>query len=104
MLIAFLVLFHTRLRQIASDACQNALGSAEFYEHTKTESWNTTIINSILKSLISESTPPTAVLPPLNTQLIAPSSNILFLPPRSTNLKPYLPLLQLRRRRKMMRK
>ncbi|KAF7946775.1 hypothetical protein EAE96_009758 [Botrytis aclada] len=48
---------YTRLRQIASDACQNALGSAEFYEHSKTESWNTTIINSILKSLISESTP-----------------------------------------------
>jgi hypothetical protein len=57
-------------------ACQNALGSAEFYEHSKTESWNTTIIvclplsagsvaspnikplqNSILRSLISESSP-----------------------------------------------
>ncbi|ESZ97426.1 putative dynein light chain (Tctex1) [Sclerotinia borealis F-4128] len=48
---------YTRLKQIANDACQNALGSADFYEHTKTESWNTTIINSILKSLISESTP-----------------------------------------------
>ncbi|KAM3072386.1 hypothetical protein ACMFMG_009190 [Clarireedia jacksonii] len=48
---------YTRLRQIANDACQSALGGAEFYEHSKTESWNTTIINSILKSLISESSP-----------------------------------------------
>ncbi|KAI6709591.1 hypothetical protein JHW43_007861, partial [Diplocarpon mali] len=38
-------------------ACQSALGNAEFYEHSKTESWNTTIINSILRSLISESSP-----------------------------------------------
>jgi len=48
---------YTRLKQIANDACQNALGSAEFYEHQKTETWNTTIINSILRSLISESSP-----------------------------------------------
>ncbi|TVY68881.1 hypothetical protein LSUE1_G005534 [Lachnellula suecica] len=47
----------TRLKQIANDACQNALGSTDFYEHNKTESWNTTIINSILRSLISESSP-----------------------------------------------
>jgi len=48
---------YTRLKQIANDACQSALGATEFYEHSKTESWNTTIINSILKSLISESSP-----------------------------------------------
>ncbi|KAH8596359.1 tctex-1 family protein [Bisporella sp. PMI_857] len=48
---------YTRLRQIATDACQSALGSTEFYEHSKTEQWNTTIINSILKALISESSP-----------------------------------------------
>merc|ERR1711900_24443 len=48
---------YTRLKQIANDACQSALGSAEFYEHAKTEAWNTTIINSILRSLISESSP-----------------------------------------------
>ncbi|KAG9234367.1 Tctex-1 [Amylocarpus encephaloides] len=47
----------TRLKQIASDACQSALGGAEYYDHGKTETWNTTIINSILKSLISESSP-----------------------------------------------
>ncbi|KAF8864967.1 tctex-1 family protein [Acephala macrosclerotiorum] len=48
---------YTRLKQIANDACQSALGSAEFYEHPKTEAWNTTIINNILRSLISESSP-----------------------------------------------
>ncbi|RDW91223.1 hypothetical protein BP5796_02388 [Coleophoma crateriformis] len=48
----------TRLKQIANDACSSALGSAEFYEHGKTEAWNTTIINSMLKSIISESSPP----------------------------------------------
>lgn len=47
----------TRLRQIATDACQSAIGSAEYYEHSKVEGWNSTIINSILKAVISESTP-----------------------------------------------
>jgi len=47
----------TRLKQIANDACQSALGSTDYYEHSKTEAWNTTIINSILRSLISESSP-----------------------------------------------
>ncbi|KAH9900240.1 tctex-1 family protein [Xylariomycetidae sp. FL2044] len=46
-----------RLKQIASDACQVAIGNADYYEHSKVESWNTTIINSILKAVISESTP-----------------------------------------------
>jgi len=48
----------TRLKQIATDACESALGSAEYYEHSKTEHWNTVIINTILRSLISESSPP----------------------------------------------
>ncbi|KAI5923203.1 Tctex-1 [Camillea tinctor] len=47
----------TRLRQIAMDACHAAIGSAEYYEHSKVEGWNSTIINSILRALISESTP-----------------------------------------------
>ncbi|ERT02996.1 dynein light chain [Sporothrix schenckii 1099-18] len=53
----------TRLKQITEDACQSAIGSAEFYEHEKTESWNTTIINSILKALISESATGTSGAP-----------------------------------------
>ncbi|RYP55822.1 hypothetical protein DL769_010046 [Monosporascus sp. CRB-8-3] len=48
---------HTRLKQIATDACQSAIGSAEYYEHSKVEGWNSSIINSILKAVISESTP-----------------------------------------------
>jgi hypothetical protein len=47
----------TRLKQIATDACQSAIGSAEYYEHGKVVGWNSTIINSILKNVISESTP-----------------------------------------------
>ncbi|KAF2142319.1 uncharacterized protein K452DRAFT_297633 [Aplosporella prunicola CBS 121167] len=44
----------TRLKQIATDACESAVGSAESYIHTSTQEWNNTIINSILKALISE--------------------------------------------------
>ncbi|KAI2625931.1 Tctex-1 [Hypoxylon sp. NC1633] len=47
----------TRLKQIAMDACQSAIGSAEYYEHPKVEGWNATIINAILRAVISESTP-----------------------------------------------
>ncbi|UKZ61943.1 uncharacterized protein TrAtP1_003204 [Trichoderma atroviride] len=46
-----------RLKQIATDVCNNAIGSAEFYDHAKTEQWNSTIISSMLKALISEATP-----------------------------------------------
>ncbi|CAK7213367.1 hypothetical protein SBRCBS47491_001781 [Sporothrix bragantina] len=53
----------TRLKQIAEDACHSAIGSAEFYEHEKTENWNSTIINSILKALIAESTSATGGAP-----------------------------------------
>jgi len=44
----------SRLKEIANDACASALSSASSYEHTSTESWNTAIINTILQSLISE--------------------------------------------------
>ncbi|KAF6813009.1 Dynein light chain Tctex-type [Colletotrichum plurivorum] len=46
-----------RLKQIATDACQSAIGSAEFYDHAQTEQWNAQIISSVLKAVISESTP-----------------------------------------------
>ncbi|KAI5844119.1 Tctex-1 [Tricharina praecox] len=46
-----------RLKQIATDACTLALEKAEAYEHTRTEAWNTQIINHILRALISESQP-----------------------------------------------
>ncbi|KAK8180433.1 Tctex-1, partial [Phyllosticta capitalensis] len=35
-------------------ACDAAIGKAESYVHASTAEWNETIINSILKSLISE--------------------------------------------------
>jgi hypothetical protein len=44
----------TRLRQISSEACSAALGSATIYDHSQTATWNNTIINSVLKQLISE--------------------------------------------------
>ncbi|TQS34619.1 hypothetical protein Golomagni_04990 [Golovinomyces magnicellulatus] len=44
---------HNRLKQIANDACHLALGEAEYYEHSKTESWNTTIIVRHFHSLLS---------------------------------------------------
>ncbi|KAI0134770.1 Tctex-1 [Xylariales sp. AK1849] len=53
----------TRLKQIAADACQSAIGSADYYEHSRVQGWNSAIINSILKSLISECTPAGALTP-----------------------------------------
>jgi hypothetical protein len=44
-----------RLKQICNDACDSALTTASAYDHAATKSWNDTIINSILKALISES-------------------------------------------------
>lgn len=55
---------HNRLKQITNDACHLALGEAEYYDHSKTESWNTTIINSILRALISESSSTPGGTPP----------------------------------------
>jgi len=47
----------TRIKQICSDACKTALGESTTYTHSMTETWNTNIINGILRSMISESTP-----------------------------------------------
>lgn len=54
----------SRLRQIATDAANQAIGSAEFYDHAQTEKWNATIINFILKALIAESSPDDKDAPP----------------------------------------
>ncbi|KAF9693762.1 hypothetical protein EKO04_008279 [Ascochyta lentis] len=45
-----------QLQQIASSACEQALDSAELYDHSKVAGWNTEIIQNILKSLISATT------------------------------------------------
>jgi dynein light chain Tctex-type 1 len=44
------------LQRIASSACETAIGSAELYDHSKVAEWNTTIIQTILKSLIEKTT------------------------------------------------
>ncbi|KAK3722733.1 hypothetical protein LTR37_002304 [Vermiconidia calcicola] len=46
----------TRLKQICNDACDSALATSTAYDHAQTQPWNNHIINTILKSLISEST------------------------------------------------
>ncbi|KAK6535196.1 hypothetical protein TWF694_001666 [Orbilia ellipsospora] len=46
-----------RIKQICGDACNAALGDSPTYTHSMTETWNTNIINGILRQLISESTP-----------------------------------------------
>ena len=43
-----------------SQACEAALSSASIYEHSSTESWNTNIINTILQSLVKETSTATS--------------------------------------------
>ncbi|KAL2178262.1 Tctex-1 [Thermothelomyces heterothallicus CBS 202.75] len=52
-----------RLEQIATDVCNSVLESAEYYEHPKTAQWNETIINKMLKAVMSEATPEGATAP-----------------------------------------
>jgi len=44
----------SELAQIASSACEQAIGTAEAYDHSQVADWNTAIIQTILKSLISK--------------------------------------------------
>ncbi|KAI1122892.1 Tctex-1 [Nemania abortiva] len=76
----------TRLRQIAMDACQLAVGTAEYYEHSKVEGWNSTIINSILRAVISESTPPGSQVPTF--KYVVNSTIVQHLVPTSALNKP----------------
>ncbi|KAL4905756.1 hypothetical protein BDW74DRAFT_151960 [Aspergillus multicolor] len=52
------------LTKIATEACDSALGQADGYEHTQVGTWNSQIINSILKALITATTPSTPSTPP----------------------------------------
>ncbi|EXJ77734.1 hypothetical protein A1O3_09963 [Capronia epimyces CBS 606.96] len=50
---------YTRLKEITEStyqACEAALAGVQAYSHPDTESWNTTIINSILGALVEETT------------------------------------------------
>ncbi|EGS20089.1 putative dynein light chain protein [Thermochaetoides thermophila DSM 1495] len=52
-----------RLEQIANDVCNSVFEGVEFYEHPKTSQWNETIINKMLKAVISEATPQGSTVP-----------------------------------------
>ncbi|CAO1600893.1 hypothetical protein XANCAGTX0491_004566 [Xanthoria calcicola] len=43
-----------RLEEIATNACDSTFQSVQAYQHSQVESWNTAIINTILQSLIAE--------------------------------------------------
>jgi len=45
---------YTRLKEITENACGTALAGVTAYSHSDTESWNTTIINTILGALVEE--------------------------------------------------
>ncbi|KAG9254619.1 Tctex-1 [Emericellopsis atlantica] len=47
----------TRLKQIVDDVCDAVLEPAEYYDHSKVDVWNSTIINSLLKAVVAEATP-----------------------------------------------
>ncbi|KAF1940810.1 Tctex-1 [Clathrospora elynae] len=42
------------LQEIAIHACETAIGEATAYDHSKVPEWNTSIINNILKTMISK--------------------------------------------------
>ncbi|KAL8970444.1 MAG: hypothetical protein Q9183_001522 [Haloplaca sp. 2 TL-2023] len=50
---------HSRLEEIATNACDTIFQFVDSYEHSRTEAWNNSIINSVLKSLIAEASTPT---------------------------------------------
>ncbi|KAL2221341.1 Tctex-1 [Thermoascus aurantiacus ATCC 26904] len=52
------------LTKIATEACDTALKGAEGYDHTKVGSWNSLIINHILKALIAATAPSNPSTPP----------------------------------------
>ncbi|KAF2652490.1 hypothetical protein K491DRAFT_760352 [Lophiostoma macrostomum CBS 122681] len=41
----------SELQKIATQACENAVGTSDIYDHSSVADWNTNIINSILSSL-----------------------------------------------------
>ncbi|XWW96360.1 hypothetical protein V2A60_004333 [Cordyceps javanica] len=75
-----------RLKQIATDVCNSAIGNAEFYDHAKTEQWNSNIISSMLKAVISESTPQGASAP--SFKFACNSTIVQHLVPTSSLNKP----------------
>ncbi|KAH8693283.1 Tctex-1 [Talaromyces proteolyticus] len=52
------------LSKIATEACDAALKTSEGYDHLAVSSWNSAIINSVLKGLIAATTPDQKSPPP----------------------------------------
>ncbi|KAJ5576447.1 hypothetical protein N7535_003373 [Penicillium sp. DV-2018c] len=52
------------LTKIANEACNNALADTQRYDHENVGSWNSQIINTILKALIAATAPTEASKPP----------------------------------------
>lgn len=50
----------SQLQEIAQSACEQAIGSAEAYDHSKVGEWNSEIIQYILKTLIEKTSSPDA--------------------------------------------
>ncbi|KAJ5951263.1 uncharacterized protein N7479_009676 [Penicillium vulpinum] len=52
------------LTKITTEACQNALENSQGYEHDNVGAWNSQIINTVLKALITATAPTEASKPP----------------------------------------
>ncbi|KAJ6190272.1 hypothetical protein N7519_000293 [Penicillium mononematosum] len=52
------------LTKITNEACENALATSKGYDHDNVGDWNSQIINSILKALITATAPTDASKPP----------------------------------------
>ncbi|KAJ9498384.1 hypothetical protein H2202_006071 [Exophiala xenobiotica] len=59
---------YTHLKEITENACSAALENVTAYSHADTESWNTTIINSILGALVEETAKSTTGSTPAQPQ------------------------------------
>ncbi|OQE17242.1 hypothetical protein PENSTE_c021G08967 [Penicillium steckii] len=51
------------LTKITTEACDSALKDATEYQHDKVSEWNSSIINTVLKALISATAPPDTKTP-----------------------------------------
>ncbi|KAI5778250.1 Tctex-1 family-domain-containing protein [Geopyxis carbonaria] len=58
-----------RLEQICADACTLTLTPPTTYDHPRCPSWNQSIINHVLRALVSESTPAGESRPPYKFQV-----------------------------------
>ncbi|KAI9731733.1 MAG: hypothetical protein M1834_004522 [Cirrosporium novae-zelandiae] len=53
-----------RLKQITNDACESTFNSVTSYDHSRVKAWSDNLINTILRSLVSETSKPPSNVPP----------------------------------------